>query len=80
MKLHLGCGHDKIPEYINCDISPQVKPDKIVDLEKKLPFKDNSIDEIIANHVIEHISNFIELMHEIHRICKNGAILKIKGD
>jgi len=34
MKLQFGCGHDKIKGYINCDISPQVNPDKIVDLEK----------------------------------------------
>ena len=78
MKLHLGCGNNKKKGYINCDISPAVKPDKIVDLEKKLPFKDNSVDEIIIEHCLEHIQNFIPLMHEIHRVCKNGAIINIK--
>jgi len=78
MKLNLGCGRKKIKGYLNCDISKEVSPDKVVDLERKLPFKDNSVDEIVANHVLTHIKNFVPLMHEIHRICKNGAILKFK--
>ncbi len=78
MKLHLGCGKEKLSGYVNCDISKEVKSDKIVDLEKKLPFKDNSIDEIIINHTLEHIKNFIPLMEEIYRICEKGAIIKIR--
>lgn len=78
MKLHLGCGNDYKKGYINCDVSSDVNPDQVVDIEKKLPFKDDSINEIIANHVLEHINNFVPLMHEIYRICKKDAIIKIK--
>lgn len=78
MKVNLGCGNDKKRGYVNCDISPAVKPDKVVDLEKKLPFKDNSVDEIIAEHVLEHITNFVPLMHELYRVCKKNAVIYIK--
>ncbi len=78
MKLNLGCGNNKIEGYINCDISKEVNPDKIVNLEKKLPFKDNSIEEIICYHTLEHIKNFIPLMEEIYRILKNDGIIHIK--
>jgi len=79
MKLHLGCGNDYLEGYINCDISKEVNPDKIVNLEKiPLPFKENCIEEIIANHVLEHITNFIPLIHEFHRICKDKSLIKIK--
>ena len=78
MKLNIGCGRKKIAGYINCDISKEVNPDKVVDLEKKLPFKDNSVREIVADHVLGQIQNFIPLMHEIHRICRKNAILKFK--
>ncbi len=78
MKLHLGCGNDYRKGYVNCDMSKAVSPDKVVDLEKGLPFKDNSVDEIIANHVFEHIHNFIPLMHEVHRVCEKNALIKIK--
>ena len=78
MKLHLGCGNDYKKGYINCDWTDEVKVDKIVNLEKKLPFKENVVTEIIANHVLEHIQNFIPLMHELHRVSQSGAVIKIK--
>ena len=78
MKLQFGCGRDKREGYLNCDISPEVHPDKIVDITKKLPFKDNTVEEIIMNHVLEHIQKPIEVMREIHRICRDGAIVKIR--
>jgi len=78
MKLHLGCGNDLRKGYVNCDISKEVNPDKIIDLEKKLPFKDNSVDEILANHVFEHVENFVPLMHEIFRVCKKNAKIEIR--
>lgn len=78
MKLNLGCGLDKRREYLNCDKSKLVNPDRVIDLEKKLPFKNDSVDEILANHVLEHIVNFIPLMYELIRICKSGAIIKVK--
>jgi predicted SAM-dependent methyltransferase len=44
-----------------------------------LPFQDNSVDNLIAHHVLEHIGeNFLSLMKEIYRVCKPDAILDIK--
>ncbi len=73
MKLNLGCGWDKRVGYVNCDISPSVLPDKVINLEKRLPFKKNTVSEILANHVLEHVHNFVPLMHEFWRVCKHGA-------
>ena len=79
MKLHLGCGNDRRKGYINIDSSMDVNPDIVLDLEKTpLPFRENSVDEIMANHILEHIRNFIPLMHDIHRICRKNAIIKIR--
>jgi len=63
--------------YVNCDKVKEVNPDKVVDLEKKLPFKDNSVEEIVLTHVIEHVTNMYQLMEEMYRICKGKAIIKI---
>ena len=48
------------------------------DLEKKLPFKDNTFDGVYTCHVLEHITNLIQLMSELKRVCKNNAVIKEK--
>lgn len=78
MKINIGCGKKHLKNFINCDKSLEVNPDKIVDLEKPLPFQDNTIDEVVGNHILEHVQNFIPLMRELNRICKNKAILKFR--
>lgn len=75
-KLNIGCGNNPLVGYINIDKSKKSKADKIIDLEKgKLPYKTNSISEIIAFHVLEHIQNIIPLMNECYRVLStNGRI------
>lgn len=47
-----------------------------------LPFKDNSYDVILCNHVLEHIPDDTKAMKELYRILKPGgmAILQIPQD
>lgn len=78
MKLNIGCGNDWIAGYTNVDSSYLVNPDMFVDLEKPLPFNDSSVSEVLAYHVLEHINNFIPLMLELHRVCEDDALIKIK--
>jgi hypothetical protein len=79
MKLHLGCGNDYRKGYLNLDSSSQVKTDKVWNLEKTpLPFKNNQFEEVLANHVLEHVNNFIPLIHELHRISKKNAKIIIR--
>lgn len=78
MKLNIGSGYKRYDGFVNVDDDPLVKPDYIVNLEEgKLPFDDNSVDEIKAHHILEHIQNFIPLMQEFYRVCKHGAVLDI---
>ena len=41
---------------------------------KKLPFKDNAFDFVIASHVIEHIEDITFFLKEIQRISNKGYI------
>jgi len=78
MKLHLGCGTKKLKGYVNCDISPEVKPDVVVDImELSKKFRPNSVDEIITEHTIEHVEDFTRAMREIHKVLKKGGKAKI---
>lgn len=76
-KLNIGCGKDIRPGYVNVDIIEHEGVDVCCDIEKVLPFEDNSIDEILLYHVLEHIDNFDALLDEIWRIAKDEALVKI---
>ncbi len=77
MKLDIGCGTRKKEGFKGVDILPLEGVDYVCDLEKKLPFEDNSVEEIFCSHTLEHIHNFPELMAEFWRVCKPGAKVRI---
>ena len=82
LNLNLGSGDKKIKNYINVDKFDTFKPDIVHDLEKfPYPFEDNSVDDIILSHVLEHIGqnpdDFNKIMKELYRICKNGSLIHI---
>lgn len=77
IKLNIGCGKDYREGYVNID-SGNVKKECYMNLEDGISFSDDSVDEILAYHVLEHITNFKQLVFELHRVCKRNAIIKIK--
>lgn len=74
MKLNLGCGNDIRKGYINVDFFNSKAEEKVDLINFPWPFKDNSIDEILMNHVLEHLPDTERTMREIHRILKVGGI------
>lgn len=80
MKLNLGSGYKRYPGFLNVDHDPLTEPDFLADLEDlHLPIADSSVEYVIAHHVLEHVGQgFFNLMKEIYRVCKNGAILDIR--
>lgn len=80
MKINLGSGYKKYEGFINIDGDINCSPDYLVNLEKDtLPFDDNSVSYIIAEHILEHIGDgFFHLIQEIYRVSKNDTIIDIK--
>lgn len=78
MKLNIGCGKNILKGFINVDRFPQDSGVRKVDLEKPLPFKDNSFSFIKAYHILEHIIKYEELLTELWRVCKPNAIIDIE--
>ena len=80
MKLNLGSGSNPKPDFVNVD--KYGTPDVKHDLEEfPWPWDNNSIDEILMNHILEHLGEtsdiFLGIMKEIYRICKPRAKIKI---
>jgi hypothetical protein len=83
MKLNLGCGQNKRAGYVNIDKYSTFTPDLVWDLERTpYPFEANSVTEIAAIHVLEHLGQstdvFLAIIKELHRILARGGIIEIK--
>jgi SAM-dependent methyltransferase len=73
-RLDVACGQNKTPEFFGVDIAAEEGVDLVHDLENfPWPIPDNSVDEIVCNHYIEHTKDLIKFMNEIYRIMKPGA-------
>jgi predicted SAM-dependent methyltransferase len=75
MKLNLGCGNKKLEGYTGVDIDPRA--DVICDIRKLEFAADNSVEEIIAVHVIEHFYKWevLPMLFEWKRVLKPGGKL-----
>ncbi len=58
--------------YIKCDLFPKATDIKCVDI-LDIPYNNRSFDLVIANHILEHVTNDIQALSEIHRILKPGG-------
>lgn len=79
MKLNIGCGKKYKPDYINIDLFEDLIADKLMNAVN-LDFDDNSCQEVIAIHMLEHLSFFetIYALSEFFRILKPEGILIIE--
>ncbi len=79
-KLNLGCGLDHRSGYINIDALDSVGADLVMDITDKFPFEDNSIEEIVAQDILEHLTanQQKDVFQEISRVLQMGGILKVR--
>ncbi len=85
--LNLGCGYRKhdfpeasrATETVGVDLSPRSQADILHDLDRfPYPLESNSFDLILMQDIIEHLENVPGVMREIHRVARNGAIVRIR--
>jgi len=79
-KVHLGCGSSTLKGWLNSDLIPVPGKGIIsINVSKRLPFKDSSIDYIFFEHLIEHIT-FQEgsnLLEECFRVLKPSGKIRV---
>ncbi len=62
---------------ITVDILPQNRPGIVADLTKNFPFKDESVDIVVAGEILEHIYHSTKFLKEIRRVLGDGGHLII---
>lgn len=76
--VELGCGPNKRADVIGVDAVDLPGVDVVADVNQGLPFlPDASVDEVVANHLLEHLSNLEGMMSEITRVLKPDGICRV---
>jgi predicted SAM-dependent methyltransferase len=78
MKIEIGSGLSPKEGYVSCDVRNISGVDYVCEAHK-LPFKDDSIEEIYSRHLVEHFSlkEFLEVLQEWNRVLKKGGVIYI---
>lgn len=70
--VQLGCGDHRLPP-------PWENFDAEIDITQRLPFADASIDRILCEHTIEHVTQQqgVEFLRECFRVLRTGGVLRL---
>jgi hypothetical protein len=77
-RFNLGCGQNPMEGWTNVDWIAGPGVDLVVNLEdidgwQRASVRDNSVEEVVASHLIEHINDPLAVMENLWRACKDGA-------
>jgi len=74
LRLELGSGGYQREGYFGVDQLPLPGVAIQADLSQPLDLlPDNSVGEIVSSHCFEHVSNFMSLIQEMHRVVRPGG-------
>jgi SAM-dependent methyltransferase len=80
VKLFLGCGREYRDGWVHVDRCPLDHVDVVHDLNViPWPFDDDSVDQVDAIDVVEHLDDVVRFMNECWRILRPGGILAIQA-
>jgi predicted SAM-dependent methyltransferase len=77
-RLHLACGYNMIPGWINTDLLP-LNGTTIMDFTKPFPYADGSFEAVFCEHSIEHISKSDAkiMCAEVYRVLKPDGRFRV---
>jgi len=78
-RLHLGCGNKYLKDWIHIDIQAYDHVDLNIPVDQLTCFDDESVDEVYACHILEHIKrkDIKKVLIEWHRVLKRDGVLRL---
>lgn len=78
MRLHLGCGNQRIEGFVNCDLYPGPSVDHAFNVCHKWPFQDDSAEAIYASHLLEHLPDPKAFFAEAWRVLRPDGEMMLR--
>lgn len=77
--VDLGSGPERLGDrFLNVDVYPFPEVDIVADAER-LPFRDNSIDALVSESMLEHVPHPRHVASEISRVLKPGGMVYVSA-
>lgn len=78
MKINLGSGKRKLPQWVNVDADESVRPDVVCRITDYQP--DGPVEAVAAIHVLEHlpIGDCVRMCNRIHQWLSTGGRLTVE--
>jgi predicted SAM-dependent methyltransferase len=79
LRLIFGCGETRYPGWVGIDCFRHRSVDLLLDLRRRLPFHDSSVEYCYSEHFLEHLYPDEAERHfrEVLRILKPGGVYRI---
>ena len=78
-RLHLGCGNEILPGWVNHDLVQLPGVDVAHDLDLyPWPFEDDRFAEVRLHHVLEHLAEPVRAIEELYRITRGGGTVLVR--
>ena len=79
-RLNVGSGGRPEAGWVNLDIVQGPTVDVVADVQAPhgLPFADDTFDEMVMSHVLEHLDQPLFVMQELHRVAKPSCRFTVK--
>lgn len=79
MKLHIGCGKKYIEGFKHMDVINHDHIDYVCDARKLKMIADQSVSEIYACHILEHVKRdeVLDVLKEWNRVLKKDGVIRI---
>ena len=71
--LNIGAKRTGEPSWINMDISPHSAVVNLLGDAQWAPFRGERLDGVVMKFVLEHVSDPIRVVSEVHRVLKKGG-------
>ena len=78
MKLNLGSGDRPLPGFVSVDFVLPCDLRVDLNLNAPWPWATSSIEEIVANDILEHLEDRVHTMNEAHRVLRPGGRILVK--